>query len=30
MIINEIYVVEVINKYAGVLQLVFCGGEGNE
>ena len=30
MIINEIYVVEAINKYGGVLQSVFCGGEGNE
>ena len=30
MIINEIYVVEVIYKYASVLQLASCGSEGNE
>ena len=30
MIVNEIYVVEVVNKYVDVLQLVFCGGEANK
>ena len=30
MIVNEVYVVHAISQYVGVLQLVFCGGEGNE
>jgi hypothetical protein len=30
VIVNEIFVVEVVNKYVYVLQLVFCGGKGNE
>ena len=30
VIVNEIYVDEVVSKYVGVLWLVFCGGEGNE
>ena len=29
MIINEIYVVEVVDKYVCVLRLVYCGGGGN-
>ena len=28
MIVNEIYIVDVVSKYVGVLRLVFCGGEG--
>lgn len=30
VIVNDIYVVEVVSKYVCVLQLVFYGGEGNE
>ena len=30
MNINKIYVVEDVNKYVYVLQLVFCGVEANE
>ena len=30
MIVNEIYVLEDVNKYACVLRLVICGSEGNE
>lgn len=30
VIVNEIHVVEVVGKYACVLQLVFCGSEGTE
>jgi hypothetical protein len=30
VIVNEIYVVKVVNKYVCVLQLVFCSSEGNE
>ena len=30
VIVNEMYVVEVVCKYGCVLRLVFCGGEGNE
>ena len=29
VIINEIYVVKVVNKYACLLQLIFWGSEGN-
>ena len=30
VLVNKIYVVEVVNKYVGVLRLVSCGGEGNK
>jgi hypothetical protein len=30
VIVNKIYVVEVVSKYVGALRLVFCGGEANE
>ena len=30
MIINEVYAIGVVGKYEGILQLIFCGGEGNE
>ena len=30
MIVNEIYDVKVVSKYVCGLQLVFCGGEGNQ
>lgn len=28
--INEVYVIEVVGKHEGTLQLIFCGGEANE
>ena len=30
VIVSDMCVVEVVNKHVCVLQLVFCGGEGNE
>ena len=30
MIVDEIYVVEVVSQYVCVLRLVFCDGEGNK
>ena len=30
MINDEVNVIEVVNKYEGVLWLISCGGEGDE
>ena len=30
VIMNEVYAIEVVGKYEGVLRVVFCGGEGNK
>ena len=30
MIVDEVYVVEVVNIHVGIFWFVFCAGEGNE